>query len=145
VQRLAQAQALAAFVSSVLAINPNANIVLTGDLNDFQFADTLAPLSAAGLTNLMNLLPAGERYTYNFEGNAQALDHMFVSANLLANAGWAFDVVNANSEFVDQVSDHDPLLLRLDLVPAPVPEPATWLMMALGMAGLVARARRRAL
>jgi predicted extracellular nuclease len=145
VQRLAQAQALADFVSSVLAINPNANIVLTGDLNDFQFADTLAPLSAAGLTNLMNLLPAGERYTYNFEGNAQALDHMFVSANLLANAGWAFDVVNANSEFVDQVSDHDPLLLRLDLVPAPVPEPATWLMMALGMAGLVARARRRAL
>jgi len=145
VQRLAQAHALAAFVSSVLAINPNANIVLTGDLNDFQFADTLAPLSAAGLTNLMSLLPAGERYTYSFEGNAQALDHMFVSANLLANAGWAFDVVHANSEFIDQVSDHDPLLLRLDLVPAPVPEPATWLMMALGMAGLVARARRRAL
>lgn len=145
VQRLAQAQALAAFVSSVLAINPNANIVLTGDLNDFQFADTLAPLSAAGLTNLMNLLPAGERYTYSFDGNAQALDHMFVSANLLANAAWAFDVVHANSEFIDQVSDHDPLLLRLDLVPAPVPEPATWLMMALGMAGLVARARRRAL
>jgi predicted extracellular nuclease len=145
VQRLAQAQALADFVSSVLAINPNANIVLTGDLNDFQFADTLAPLSAAGLTNLMNLLPAGERYTYSFDGNAQALDHMFVSANLLANAAWAFDVVHANSEFIDQVSDHDPLLLRLDLVPAPVPEPATWLMMALGMAGLVARARRRAL
>jgi hypothetical protein len=70
---------------------------------------------------------------------------MFVSANLLANAAWAFDVVHANSEFIDQVSDHDPLLLRLDLVPAPVPEPATWLMMALGMAGLVARARRRAL
>ncbi len=142
VQRLAQAQALAAFVSSVLAINPDANIVLTGDLNDFQFAATLQPLTDAGLTNLMNLLPAGERYTYSFDGNAQALDHMFVSRNLLDKSGWAFEVVHANSEFVTQVSDHDPLLLRLGMVPAPVPEPATWLMMALGMAGLVARARR---
>ncbi len=142
-QRLAQAQALAAFVSGVLAINPDANIVLTGDLNDFQFAETLQPLTDAGLTNLMNLLPAGERYTYSFEGNAQALDHMFVSRNLLDKSGWAFDVVHANSEFIDQVSDHDPLLLRLAQVPAPVPEPGTWLMMALGLAGVVARARRR--
>jgi len=53
--------------------------------------------------------------------------------------------VHANSEFATQVSDHDPLLMTLGMVPAPVPEPATWLMMALGMAGLVARARRRAL
>jgi uncharacterized protein len=141
-QRLAQAQALGAFVASVLAINPDANIVLTGDLNDFQFADTLQPLTDAGLTNLMSLLPAGERYTYSFEGNAQALDHMFVSRNLLNKSGWAFDVVHANSEFIEQVSDHDPMLLRLDLVPTPVPEPATWLMMALGVAGLVARASR---
>lgn len=143
VQRLAQAQALAAFVSGVLAINPDANIVLTGDLNDFQFAATLQPLTDAGLTNLMSLLPAGERYTYSFDGNAQALDHMFVSRNLLDKSGWAFEVVHANSEFITQVSDHDPLLLRLGMVPSPVPEPGTWLMMALGLAGLVARARRR--
>jgi hypothetical protein len=29
------------------------------------------------------------------------------------------------------------------LVPAPVPEPATWLLMAAGVAGLVMRTRRR--
>jgi predicted extracellular nuclease len=55
-QRLQQAQAVAGFVQSLLAINPNANIVVAGDLNDFQFADTLAPLAAAGLINLTNTL-----------------------------------------------------------------------------------------
>jgi hypothetical protein len=33
--------------------------------------------------------------------------------------------------------------MTLGAVPAPVPEPATWLMMALGLAGFVARARTR--
>ena len=35
---------------------------------------------------MMNSLPANERYTYAFEGNPQALDHVFVSANVLAGA-----------------------------------------------------------
>jgi predicted extracellular nuclease len=143
VQRLAQAQALGSFVAGLLALNPNANIVLTGDLNDFQFADTLAPLAAAGLINLTNLLPENERYSYNFEGNLQVLDHMFVSPNLLANAGLAYDIVHANAEFFDQVSDHDPLLLTLGNVPVPVPEPGAWALMFAGLA-LVARRARRA-
>jgi predicted extracellular nuclease len=50
----------------------DANIIVTGDLNDFQFASSLAPLYAAGLTNLVNTLPEGERYTYNYQGNAQS-------------------------------------------------------------------------
>jgi hypothetical protein len=111
-------------------------------LNDFQFAGSLAPLAAAGLVNLTDTLPENERYTYAYEGNLQALDHMWVSSNLLA-AGAAYDVVHANAEFITQVSDHDPVLMTLGTVPAPVPEPATWLMMALGVAGLVARRARR--
>ncbi|HLL19542.1 MAG TPA: endonuclease/exonuclease/phosphatase family protein, partial [Rubrivivax sp.] len=108
-QRLAQAQALGSFVAGLLAINPNANIVLTGDFNDFQFADTLSPLAAAGLSNMTDLLPAGDRYTYAFEGNLQALDHIWVSANLLAKGDLAYDIVHVNAEFIDQVSDHDPV------------------------------------
>ena len=142
-QRLAQAQAVADFVSALLAINPNANIVVTGDLNDFQFADTLSPLAAAGLVNMTDSLPENERYTYSFEGNLQTLDHTWISANLLAKGDAAYDIVHANAEFFDQVSDHDPTLLTLGAIPAPIPEPGTWLMMALGLAGLVARGLRR--
>lgn len=144
-QRLQQAQAVAGFVQSLLAIDPNANIVVAGDLNDFQFADTLAPLAAAGLINLTNTLAPGERYTYNFEGNLQALDHMLVSPNLMARGSLVYDVVHANAEFSDQLSDHDPTLLTMSL--APVPEPETYAMLVAGLAlvGAAVRRRRKAL
>jgi len=143
-QRRAQAEAVASFVAGLLAINPHANIVVTGDLNDFQFAASLQPLLAAGLFNLSDTLPENERYTYAFEGNLQQLDHMMVSGNLRNASGLVFDIVHANSEFTAQTSDHDPILMSMAFVPAPVPEPATWATMALGIAALVARVRRKA-
>lgn len=77
--------------------------------------------------------------TYAFQGDLQALDHMHVSANLLSASGLVYDLVHANSEFTDQVSDHAPILMSMAFVPAPVPEPATWLTMALGVVGLLVR------
>ena len=141
-QRLAQAQAVGSFVQGLLAINANANIVVMGDLNDFQFAASLAPLAAAGLTNMTNTLPENERYSYAFEGNLQTLDQMWVSHNLLSNGGPIYDVVHANAEFLDQISDHDPVLLTLSAMPAPVPEPAAVALMLLGLLGVGAAARR---
>lgn len=140
-QRLGQAQAVGSFVAGLLGINPNANVIVAGDLNDFQFASTLQPLHAAGLTNLTDTLPAGERYTYNFEGNLQALDHMFVSPNLVARGALAYDIVHANAEFSDQLSDHDPTLLTFAL--APVPEPQTYAMLLAGLVVLGRLVRRR--
>ncbi|MFN6483348.1 MULTISPECIES: putative Ig domain-containing protein [unclassified Nostoc] len=114
VQRQQQATVVKNFVQSILAINPNANVVVAGDLNDFEFSNPVSILESAGLTSLIETLPANERYTYNFEGNAQTLDHVLVSKNLLSKLD-GYDVVHINSEFADQDSDHDPSLARFNL------------------------------
>jgi predicted extracellular nuclease/uncharacterized protein YjiK len=118
VQRNQQATIVKDFVQSILAVNPNANVVVAGDLNDFEFSNPLNILKSAGLTALIETLPQNERYTYNFEGNAQTLDHLLVSGNLL-NQLDGFDVVHINSEFADQVSDHDPSVARFRFNSAP--------------------------
>jgi len=114
VQRQQQATLVKNFVQSILAIDPNANVVVTGDLNDFEFSNPVSILESAGLTSLIETLPANERYTYNFQGNAQTLDHVLVSNSLLSKLD-GYDVVHINSEFADQDSDHDPSLARFNL------------------------------
>jgi uncharacterized protein len=112
-QRNQQATILKNFVQSILAINPSANVVVAGDLNDFEFSNPLTTLESAGLNTLVETLPQNERYTYNFEGNAQTLDHILVSNNLLSKLD-GYDVVHINSEFADQDSDHDPSVARFN-------------------------------
>ncbi|MEH2285643.1 MAG: putative Ig domain-containing protein [Nostoc sp.] len=114
VQRQQQATVVKNFVQSILAIAPNANVVVAGDLNDFEFSNPVSILESAGLTSLIETLPANERYTYNFEGNAQTLDHVLVSNNLRSKLD-GYDVVHVNSEFADQNSDHDPSVARFNL------------------------------
>jgi uncharacterized protein len=117
VQRNQQATLLAGFVGDILALDPTANVAVIGDLNDFQFSPPVQKLKDAGLTPLIETLPPAERYSYVFDGNSQALDHIMVSSNLrntaLAAAG--FDIVHVNSEFIDQASDHDPQLVQLTM------------------------------
>lgn len=113
VQRQQQATLVKNFVESILAINPNANVVVAGDLNDFEFSNPVTTLESAGLTSLIETLPQNERYTYNFEGNAQTLDHILVSSSL-RNRLDGYDVVHINSEFADQDSDHDPSVARFN-------------------------------
>jgi len=114
VQRQQQATLVKNFVESILAIDPNANVVVAGDLNDFEFSNPVSTLESAGLTSLIETLPQNERYTYNFEGNAQTLDHILVSNNLLSKLD-GYDVVHINSEFADQNSDHDPSVARFNI------------------------------
>jgi hypothetical protein len=119
-QRLLQAQVVNDFVDSILAVNPAANVVVAGDFNDFQFSMPLAALKGGVLANLLDTLPAGEQYTYVFEGNSQALDHTLVSAAVFGRP-FTYDVVHANAEFpaTDQASDHDPQVAALCVDAAP--------------------------
>lgn len=116
-QRQAQAAAVKGYVDSILANNAGANVVVVGDLNEFEFISPLNILEQS-LTNLTETLPENERYSYIFEGNSQSLDHILISSNLFNQLN-GFDIVHANSEFVTQVSDHDPLLARFLFNSAP--------------------------
>ncbi|MFD0677764.1 MULTISPECIES: S-layer homology domain-containing protein [unclassified Paenibacillus] len=103
------------FVKSVLQQKPDANVVLLGDFNDFQFSQTLNIVKGNELTNMVDSLPENGRYSYVFQGNSQTLDHMLVDKKLAPYA--KLDIVHTNADFAaaDQVSDHDPLLTQLDL------------------------------
>ncbi|HEX2046023.1 MAG TPA: Ig-like domain-containing protein [Gaiellaceae bacterium] len=122
VARHQQAQVVNEFVDEILAADPNANVVVLGDINDFEFSETVEILEGGVLTTLMDTLPKAERYSYVFEGNSQVLDQILLSENLLEGFPFAYDVVHVNSEFADQTSDHEPQVARLDLAGRPTPK-----------------------
>jgi predicted extracellular nuclease len=113
-QRHQQAQVVNSFVDSILALDANAKVLVLGDLNDFEFSETLAILEGGVLDNLILSLRRPERYTYVFEGNSQALDHILASRKLYRTLA-VYDVVHVNAEFADQASDHDPQVARFNL------------------------------
>ncbi len=115
-QRKAQATVVHDFVTSLETADPDAAVVVLGDLNDFEFSPPLATLEAGVLHDLIETLPQAERYTYDFEGNSQALDHILLSDSLFAEP-FDYDAVHVNSEFATQASDHDPQVVRITLGP----------------------------
>jgi uncharacterized protein len=125
--RTAQATALRGYIDGLLAADSSANIAVLGDFNGFTFENAIQALERGGaLTDLNRLLAPEERYSFVFEGNAQALDHILVTAGLAANA--QYDAVHLNSEQPDtpaRGTDHDPqiatfLIARPNLPPVAV-------------------------
>ncbi|MBP0452617.1 lamin tail domain-containing protein [Kitasatospora sp. RG8] len=114
-QRHAQATVVKSFTDQILAVDPNAAVIVLGDLNDFEFSQTADLLTAGGsLVDLPRTLPLNERYTYVYEGNSQVLDHILISGALAAKP-YGYDIVHLNSEFPTQLSDHDPQVVRIPL------------------------------
>ncbi|KAJ3077647.1 hypothetical protein HK102_005066, partial [Quaeritorhiza haematococci] len=117
-KRLGQGKAVRAFIEEIIKVEPNARIVSMGDLNEYAFVAPVKELTRGGLmVELMDAkLPAEERYTYNFEGNCLALDHILVSKCLVDSA--KIEPLHLNSWFpykdTRKGSDHDPTVVELD-------------------------------
>jgi uncharacterized repeat protein (TIGR01451 family) len=146
-KRHAQAVDLANFVQTRQTTNPNEQIVLVGDFNAFEFNDGLgdsmgtiagipspdnttavlndgADLVNPDFDNLFDTVPAAGRYSYNFDGVAQTIDHALVSATVLAgtvaprvehayiNADFP-EIERSNAASPNRLSDHDPLVVYL--------------------------------
>lgn len=140
-----QAEFLARWVDARQKAAPGERIILLGDLNFYQFNDGVmdvigtikgrpAPkdqvmvasddLVATDLFDLVDLIEQRQRYSYVFDGNAQVLDHIIVSASLSKQvAGFGFARLNADHPETlrnddsrpERFSDHDPAIAYFNL------------------------------
>jgi predicted extracellular nuclease len=94
VQRNQQARVVHDFVAAIEAADRNANVVVLGDFNDFEFSTALGTLRSGVLRDLITTPPREQRHTYDFEGNSQTLDHVLLS-RALADRRVAYDVVTS--------------------------------------------------
>jgi predicted extracellular nuclease len=115
-KRLKMAADIKKFVDAGMAQNPNLNVLLTGDFNDFEFSPVIKTFEGSNMHSVIKDYNLGDRYAYYYQGNNQILDNIIVSNNLKGH--YEFDIVHVNSSFMEEhgrVSDHDPLLIQLDL------------------------------
>ena len=133
--RAQAAAALADWVATDPTGSGDPDFLVFGDFNSGLFEDSLGELKAAGFTNLMERNTGAPAYTYVFNAQTGTLDHAFVSAALLSQvAGFEQWHVNADEAPVldynldyerdpslfdpttpYRSSDHDPLIIGLDL------------------------------
>jgi len=119
------------------AVDPD--VVLLGDFNAYSLEDPLAALQGAGYTDLAVAYSGPNAYSYVFDAQAGSLDHSLANASLLPQVTgvttWHVNadepgVLDYNVEFKSagqiaslynadafRTSDHDPILIGLDLVP----------------------------
>ena len=53
---------------------------------------------------------ANQQYTYDFDGVSEVLDHILITKGI---GEFTYQVVHVNSEFANQVSDHDPQVVDI--------------------------------
>jgi predicted extracellular nuclease len=150
-----------------LATNPTGSndqdVLVLGDLNAYAKEDPIDVLVNAGYTD-----QGAGNYGYVFDGQTGSLDHVLTSASLSAQVTGVADVhINADEadavdyqlnfnadlstnerdpsifdpEVIARVSDHDPIVIGLDLTEEPVSTPAFTLQLlhlSDGEAGLLA-------
>ncbi|WP_231626623.1 endonuclease/exonuclease/phosphatase family protein [Streptomyces apocyni] len=110
VKRLEQAKAVNGLVKDILTVQKKADVIVLGDINDFEFSETTKALTDGGvLYPAVKSLPRSERYSYVFQGNSQVLDQILTSPSIRR---FQYDSVHINAEFSQQNSDHDPQVLR---------------------------------
>jgi predicted extracellular nuclease len=131
------ALALADWLASDPAGSGDADALLIGDLNAYLFEDPLTALKAAGYLSLLEDRIGAEAYSFVFDGQRGAMDHALASPSLAPQvadiAEWPINadeprvldynlepprdpnLFNASSPY--RSSDHDPLIIGLDLTP----------------------------
>ena len=104
-------------MQDLLSLDPDANVIVGGDCNEYvQTRAVFAPFDGL-LTELDEAsgVPDVERYTYLFDQNSQQLDHLFVSSAIVAR-GTGVEHVHVNNWAASvgaRASDHDPSVAQV--------------------------------
>ena len=162
-QRELAAEALVEWLATDPTGSDDEDVLILGDLNAYAKEDPIDVLVGAGFTD-----QGADGYSYVFDGQTGSLDHILTNGSLSAQVTGVADVhinadeadavdyqLNFNSnlatderdpsifdpEVIARVSDHDPIIIGLDLTEEPVSAPAFTLQLlhlSDGEAGLLA-------
>ncbi len=124
-RRIEQAHFLADFVNEHLAQNPDARIIILGDLNDSFNSATINTLTdKSPLGNLWSQAPKETQYSFIFNGVAGVLDYVMITPRL-ASSFQSIEPVHTNADYPHswtevpdtgrRSSDHDAVLVRLKI------------------------------
>ncbi|UFH54536.1 ExeM/NucH family extracellular endonuclease [Spirosoma sp. KNUC1025] len=138
--RTRQAQDLADWLATNPTGTTDPDYLIIGDLNAYAKEDPITTLAAAGFGNLLPLTS----YSYVFDGQVGSLDHALATSSLASQVSGAekwhinadeptvLDYNTENKTLAQQASlyspdqfrssDHDPILIGLNLVAPPTPD-----------------------
>jgi len=129
----------AAAIADWVALDPTTSAdpdyLVIGDLNAYVAEDPLTILKSAGFTNLVEMASGTNAYSFNFDGQAGAVDHALASPSLVPQVASTIEWhINADEPaLLDynldagrdpalfdattpyRSSDHDPVIIDLDL------------------------------
>lgn len=114
------AQASIARRSIVRQLNQGKRVIVTGDLNSERGSPTLYRIR--GFDDIYEeLIQTGNsdyfenydvRWTYNYLGQQEQIDHILVSQGLTTESGIKTSILETNDE---NISDHNPIIVKLNL------------------------------
>ena len=117
--RVAQAQRVAEETERLR--KEGTSYYVTGDFNDTEHSETLDAILGKHSVNLVERLPANERFDYNHRGKLQVLMHGIVDTNM-AKKNADYEIIHGNEligvqpgEDGDKPSDHAYVIAKLKL------------------------------
>ena len=146
-KRLEQAQSIAQMVQDIQSVQPSLPIVVLGDMNAYEFTDGYvdvvgqiagtavdadnefwsAPVTSPTMQIVTETLPTEQRYSFVFQGQAQALDHALLSRSArpyFVTAAYTRGNADAPEDYFDNppagdedlgMTDHDGLVIQLSI------------------------------
>ncbi len=114
------AQATIARRAVIKQLSRGRKVIVTGDLNSEKrsesvyrlrgFDDVYEELIQTGLSDYLENYDV--RWTYNFRGEPEQIDHILVSPGLTNKSGIKTSILETNDE---KISDHNPVIVKLNL------------------------------